>query len=247
MAMNNPERLFDLSEADLIRANLSGADLNNADLSETDLSLADISGANLSKANLSSSLMSNTHFREVEAINTNLNNSWMSDVDIVNCDISQVRGLETVRDFKPNSIGIDTLEKTFRSFKKTSKPESEKNVKTFFMNAGVPRELLEDFPRILAEVKYMTAFIGYGEPDVNFAEKLHNDLIKNGISCWLYKTDYTVGEKTWREICNRRREAEKFIVLCSTQALVRDGLLKELEEQVDEDVEKLVPISLDEL
>lgn len=171
----------------------------------------------------------------------------MGSADIVDCDISQVKGLETVEHSDPSSIGVDTLEKTFRSLGKTSQPESEKNVKLFFLKAGVPRELLDTFSSILAKIKYKTAFIAYEEPDIKFAERLHNDLIKNGISCWLYKTDKTDFEKTWREIGNKRREAEKFIVLCSSQSLVRDGLLKELEEQVDEDVEKLAPISLDEL
>lgn len=45
----------------------------------------------------------------------------------------------------------------------------------------------------------------------------------------------------------KRREAEKMIVLCSAKALVRDGVLKEIEEQIDEDPDKMVPISLDDL
>lgn len=37
------------------------------------------------------------------------------------------------------------------------------------------------------------------------------------------------------------------VVLCSVAALVRDGVLKEIEEQIDEDPDKMVPISLDNL
>ena len=37
------------------------------------------------------------------------------------------------------------------------------------------------------------------------------------------------------------------IVVCSAQALVRDGVLKELEEQIDEDPNKIIPISVDKL
>ena len=44
----------------------------------------------------------------------------------------------------------------------------------------------------------------------------------------------------------KRREAEKMIVLCSAKALIRDGVLKEIEEQIDEDPDKIVPISLDD-
>ncbi len=35
------------------------------------------------------------------------------------------------------------------------------------------------------------------------------------------------------------------VVLCSHKALVRDGFLREIEEQIDEDPDKLVPVSLD--
>ena len=37
------------------------------------------------------------------------------------------------------------------------------------------------------------------------------------------------------------------VVLCSAAALVRPGVRKEIEEQIDEDADKLVPISLDDL
>jgi len=37
------------------------------------------------------------------------------------------------------------------------------------------------------------------------------------------------------------------IVLCSAKSLIRDGVLKEIEEQIDEDPDRIVPISLDNL
>ena len=37
------------------------------------------------------------------------------------------------------------------------------------------------------------------------------------------------------------------IVLCSGNSLVRDGALKEIEEQVNEDPDKMVPVSCDNL
>lgn len=76
---------------------------------------------------------------------------------------------------------------------------------------------------------------------------LCKNLESRGVSCWLYAMDATPGERTWEEIGKRRREAEKMIVLCSAQALVRDGVLKEIEEQIDEDPDKMVPVSLDNL
>lgn len=73
------------------------------------------------------------------------------------------------------------------------------------------------------------------------------DLKARGVRSWLYDLDATPGEKTWREISIRRREADKMIVLCSAGTLVRNGALREIEEQIDEDADKIVPISLDKI
>jgi len=97
------------------------------------------------------------------------------------------------------------------------------------------------------EPRYFKTFIGYGQPDREFAEKLVADLKQKGVPCWLYSLDYTPGVRTWMEIGVRMREAEKMVVLCSAQSLIRDGLLKEIEEQIDENPEKIIPVSLDNL
>jgi hypothetical protein len=76
---------------------------------------------------------------------------------------------------------------------------------------------------------------------------MYQDLRGRGVLCWLYSIDASVGQRTWKEISQSRREAEKMVVLCSAAALVRDGVLKEIEEQIDEDPDKIVPISVDNL
>ncbi len=111
----------------------------------------------------------------------------------------------------------------------------------------MPQELLEALPRIVAEVSYYSCLIYCGQPDAEFAARLREDLKSRGVCCWLYEMDRTAEERTWGEIGMRRREAERMVVLCSAEALVRDGALKEIWEQIDEDADKLVPISLDDL
>ena len=37
------------------------------------------------------------------------------------------------------------------------------------------------------------------------------------------------------------------VVVCSAAALIRDGVLKEIEEQIDEEPDKMVPISRDSI
>jgi hypothetical protein len=93
--------------------------------------------------------------------------------------------------------------------------------------------------------KIPSCFISYGEPDLAFATQLYNSLRELGADAWLYKLDYTPGKRTWKEIIEKRRNYEKFLVICSSESLKRDGILKEIEQQIDEDPEKIVPISRD--
>lgn len=239
--------------ADLSEAKLSGADLFEADLSNANLSRTDFSGADLSYANLKFAKFHETNFSNTNLTGANLSHINAPDViltgakmgftTIVRSNLAQGVGLETVKHEEPSNISIDTLILSFRAGENRFTSELE----TFFLNSGVPKELLDALPRILAEVQYCTCFVCYGQPDLGFAERLVKDLKARGVSSWLYSMDYTPGEKTWGEIIQKRREAEKMIVLCSASALIRGGVLKEIEEQKDEDPDKMVPISLDNL
>ena len=238
----------DLTEANLVEAHMPMANLFRANLSRANLFAAYMPWANLYRANLSRANLVRANLFRANFVETNLSftdfaHAELRSTVIGDCDLSQVKGLETTIHGALSNISVSTLIKSFHGAgnRLTSK------LKIFFINAGVPKELLEALPQIMAEVKYYTTFVAYGQPDAVFAKKLINDFRKKGVSCWLYSTDYTPGERTWREIGLMRREAEKMIVLCSAKSLIRDGLLKEIEAQIDEDPEKLVPISIGNL
>jgi len=72
-------------------------------------------------------------------------------------------------------------------------------------------------------------------------------LKKRGINCWIHPIDYTAGDRTWKEIKEERNRADKMIIVCSSASLIRDGFLKEIEDQIDENPDKIIPISLDDL
>jgi hypothetical protein len=226
-----------LSETNFLLANLAESNMTEARLYFTNLNAAD-----LTKGNLSNTTLAGTNFHHTALIEVNFTGASMISAIIVNCDLSQCIGLESIKHFGPSSVGIDTLVKSFRGARNRLTPELE----LFFLNAGVPKELLDALPAILAEVKYCSCFIAYGQPDLAFAGRLAKDLIARGVSCWLYDMDATPGKRVWGEITQRRREAEKMIVLCSAKSLIRDGVLKEIEEQIDEEPNKIVPISLDD-
>lgn len=225
-----------LDKADLSTAKLSGADLRGAWLGDVNLTFADLTGANLSKA-----FLFGVMFYGSGVFDADFSNAILSYSSFAHVDLSGARGLATLTHNAPSGVGVDTVVASIRGAGNKLTPE----LLVFFRAAGVPAELLEALPGIVAEVKYWTCFIAYGQPDVEFASRLKNDLVAHGVSCWLYGMDATVGEPTWAEIVRKRRGAEKVVVLCSLKALVRPGMLKEVEEQVDEDMAKLMPVSLD--
>ena len=237
----------DLSGANLFRAslvgamafsaNLSGANLTEANVAMANLMFAQLSGAKLVKANLSGTNLANAELLSADLTGATVGRSCFDFTDL-----SRVVGLASVTHEIGSSIGTDTLIESVRSVGGQLTPD----LLAFFQAAGVPGELLKALPRIVAEVRYYTCFVAYGQPDVAFARELCGHLAGSGVSCWLYDMDATVGEETWAEIRRQRREAEKTVVICSLAALGRDGVLKEIEEQVDEAREKIVPISLDD-
>jgi hypothetical protein len=98
-----------------------------------------------------------------------------------------------------------------------------------------------------ASYGFFKCFISYGKPDEEFAKKLDEGLRDKGIRTWMYAMNYTPGKRTWAEIIEQRRTSDKIIVICSALSLSRDGILKEIEQQIDEDPGKIIPVSIDQL
>ena len=237
-----------LRRADLTGANLRGADLAGADLSGADLAKADLSGAVLRRANLTRADLTKAglfwaHLMWADVAGARLGEARLGSTSLGGCDLSQATGLSSVNHRGPSSIGVDALIASFRGAGNRLTPELE----SFFMTAGVPKELLVALPGIVGAVEFHSCFISYGQPDLDFAQRLRGDLVARGVPCWLYALDATPGERTWKEIGGKRREAGKMVVICSAAALIRPGALKEIEEQIDEDPDMMVPISRDNL
>src|SRR5437879_1853157 len=94
----------DLSDADLkgrflFDINLSDADLRGANLTGANLLRGDLRGANLRYA-----LLRGTALR-----GANLTGSVFGNTTLAYSDLSEAKGLETVRHVGPSSIGLDTF------------------------------------------------------------------------------------------------------------------------------------------
>jgi hypothetical protein len=232
--------------ANLFQARVFQADLQAADFTDADINRAEIFQSYLFGAVLIGADLTGSSFTQSVLAGADLSNAKVALTQFASMDLSEAVGLGTVIHNWPSSIGIETLVTSFRSILSPPDPTKCAELTQFCLGAGVPKALLDAIPGIVADVQYHSCFISYGEPDRQFAEQLVKDLRARGVSCWLYSSDSTPGKRSWTEIGQNRRDAEKFVVLCSHEALVRDGTLKEIEEQIDEDLEKLVPISLDD-
>lgn len=242
-----------LHMADFRGGNLSGAlfvgsEISHVDFLGADLSAANLTGTELTRVNLSNADLSDATFvratlMELVLARTNFERARFGATSVGMCDLSQSIGLDSAKHLGPSSIGVETLMLSVRG----AGNRMTDQLQAFFRGAGVALEVLLAIPTIRCQIRHYNCFISYGEPDRSFAEKLRADLEQRDVSCWLYSMDSIPGERTWREVGERRRNAERFVVVCSVSALVRDGVLKEIEEQIDDAPETILPISLDTL
>lgn len=230
-----------LQSAHMTAASSVGTNFSNADLSKADCVLAHFDNSNFDKASFRQGKLHGTAFRDCSLMHTDFTDSSFGLTTFADADLSKCVGLETVKHNSRSMMSLYTIINSFHGANDSFTTE----LTTLFTNSGVPREILDEMPRIIGGLHYCTCFVCYGNPDHDFAERLVNDLRKAGVSCWLYSLDATPGQRTWGEITEQRRKAEKMVVICSVRSLMREGVKKEIEEQIDEDPEKIIPISRD--
>ncbi len=187
------------SGSDLSGSDLSGADLSHADLRETDLSGADLSGAWLNSANLIRAELNGADF----------SNAKFGFTVFGNVDLSNLKGLDTVKHYGPSTIGIDTI---YRSKGKISE--------SFLRQAGVPDSFLEVIFSITNRpAEYYTVFISYSSKNQSFAERLYTDLQNHGVRCWFAPHDLKWGERIRGGIDQAILLHEKLLLILSKHSL----------------------------
>jgi len=224
-----------LSNVNFIKCNLRNVAFHDVKMNGGQIFVSELDGANFSNAELDSVILSG-----LDSSKADFTNMIFHLPAIIGCRLENTKNLRTVKFRKEGTVDLITLADPFRTSGKISE-----DLKIFFINLGVPSELIDYFPQLAVEAKFYRCFLCHGQPDEAFASRLVDDLRERGIQCWFYPIDSTIGESSWREITKKRRESDKMIVLCSCKSLIRDRVLKEIEEQIDEDPEKIIPISLD--
>ena len=244
-----------LERADLTRARLRGANLRGANLIETNLIDADLTkvdlrgahlrganlkGANLIEADLKGADLGGTDLSNADLKGANLANAQTWSTVFANVDLSDVKGLATVRHSGPSSIGVDTI---YRSGGEI--PEG------FLRGAGIPNTFLDYMHSLVGKaIQYFACFISYSSKDQLFCNRLYADLQAKGIRTWYFKEDATWGKPVWGEIEHGIKLYDKLVVVCSKQSLQSGPVLREVERALQrEDKEGkhvLFPIRLDD-
>ena len=238
----------DLSPPSLIgasfgAANLIGADLSAADLSRADLTAATLVGANLARADLSEANLSgaNLHFANVNGAalrDTDFGEAYLGWTVFGNVDLSTAKGLETVHQQRPSTIGVDTI---YRSQGKI--PE------VFLRGAGLPDEFIAYIGSLVGRpIEFYSCFISHSGKDQEFADRLYNDLQGNGVCCWFAPHHLQQGKKLHEQIDEAIRMYDKLLLILSQDSMnsewVKTEISKARKREVREGKRMLFPVSL---
>ena len=157
-----------------------------------------------------------------------------------NVDLSEVKGLESIKHDGPSTVGIDTL---FRSRGKI--PEA------FLRGCGVPDDLIAYLPSIIGSmepIQFYSCFISYSTKNQDFAERLHSRLRDKGLRVWFAPEDIQGGKKLHEQIDEAIRVYDKLLLVLSPESMdsewVRTEIRKARKAEVKESRRKLFPIRL---
>ena len=237
----NPDVRADLSGADLSGADLSIADLAGANLSEANLMGADLSIANLSIADLSRARLQSATLVGAYLSGANLTEAITGDTRFADSDLSDMKGLETVRHWGPSTIGIDTI---FRS--KGNIPED------FLRGCGVPEDFIVYMKSLVGKpIEFYSCFISYSSKDDDFAKRLYADLQAQNVRCWFAPEDLKIGDKFRMRIDEAIRVHDKLLLVLSENSVTSAWVEKEVETAFEKEQRQggkpvLFPIRLDD-
>jgi uncharacterized protein YjbI with pentapeptide repeats len=234
-----------LSGADLHDSNLRDADLGGADLMGADLSCADLTGADLSRANLADARLTWTNLTLANLCGASLTGADLkcaviSSTTFGDNDLSEVKGLETVRHMGPSTIGIDTIYKS-----KGNIPE------VFLRGCGVPEDFILYMKSLVGKpIEFYSCFISYSSKDDDFAQRLHADLQAQNVRCWFAPEHLKIGDKFQDTIEESIRWYDKLLLALSENSIESAWVEQEVQAALEKERKSgklvLFPVRLDE-
>jgi uncharacterized protein YjbI with pentapeptide repeats len=223
------------SNADFSHSNLNGADLSHATLSFVSLNDARLVGAKLVGAHLSGADLSHAILNGADFTDAELSYTTLADNDL-----SEVKGLETVRHIAPSSIGVDTLYKS-----------GGKIPEVFLRGCGVPDDFIAFIPShfgIQQAIQFYSCFISYSTRDEEFARRLYSRMRDEKLRVWFAPEDMKGGEKLYEQIERAIQVHDRLLIVLSEKSLQSKWVMTEIRRarkvELKENRRKLFPIRL---
>jgi len=241
VSFNNARLLgADLSSSNIIGADFLNADFTGANFCYSSLTFVDFNYANLTGADLRQTDLRSAMIRNATLTDADFSGAIMGWTQFSNLDLSEVKGLELMLHSGPSSIGVDTI---YRS--KGKIPDE------FLRRAGVPDDFITYIHSSGKGVikSYYTCFISHSGKDKTFCDRLNKDLRTADVGTWYYEEDAKGGEDEWEQIEWAIKNSDKFLLVCSSQSLTSNPVLRELIRAIrredEERTEILFPIMID--
>ncbi|MEJ0037872.1 MAG: toll/interleukin-1 receptor domain-containing protein [Gammaproteobacteria bacterium] len=208
---------------------LEGASFEGASLVDTDLSRADLRGVSFKDA-----FLNGTNFTRAQLAGADFTGAEVSRTLFTDVDLSEVKGLDTVRHMTPSEVSLSTL--TASHFKLSP---------VFLRKAGVSRGLIEDLARGQRFARqYETCFLSYSSKDLPFAKQLYNSLQHIGVRVFWDRFDLLPGETLRDQILEAIHEHDRLIVVLSAESMKSSWVREEIELAWGHKRESLMPIRL---
>jgi len=224
----------DLFMAFLLTTDFTGADLREANLSQAECYMTDFSGASLQNADLTSAVLWGA-----KLIDTNLTNCEIGETIFANLDLSKAKGLDTVKQTYPSTIGVDTIYLS-----------GGKIPKAFLQGAGIPDAIIGLTDTLRGNPKqFYSCFISYSSKDRSFAERLFIDLQNRGVRCWFAPENLKIGDRIRQTLDKSIRIHDKLLLILSENSIGSDWVEKEVETAFEEERKRgkvqLFPVRID--
>jgi hypothetical protein len=229
-----------LSWADLSRADLGGADLTGADLRGAYLDWAFLNWANLTGAALTGAALVGADLTGTLLAGADLTGAVVYGTNFGDIDLSEVKGLETIRHVRPSTVGVDTL---IRS--KGTIPEA------FLRGCGVPYVWINHIPDLIGAmqpIQFYSCFISYSHKDEEFAKRLHGRMAQEKLRVWYAPEDMQGGKWVDEQLERAIQVHDRLLLVLSENSLgskwVEMEILRARAVERRESRKKLFPIRL---
>lgn len=221
--------------ADLRNADLRGADFRGSQLSIVDFGFADLRGANLSQC-----IFIATDFHRAKLDGADFTSSIVGHTRFTALDLSQVKGLSTLRHDYPSTIDIETIIAS-----------SEFLPTPFLQGCGLPDVLIGNLQTLvysMEPIQFNSCFISFSYSDQTFAQKLHSRLRDAGVRVWFSPEDMRGGRKIYDQLDQAIQSHDRLLLILSKYSMSSDWVVMEIRHalaiQARERHRKLFPIRL---